>query len=233
MISICLLVGALGVAAGAQQADYLSDDEEDALRDAQEPSERIEKYLDFAQVRLTRLDDYRNRLPDPVYDIPGYLDTQLDQYIHITDALKDWIEDHFARHDDMREGLKKILELGPHQLEQMRHVEQTPDRYAAAYRKSLSDAIDDFTDALDGATKALSDQTKQFGELKREQKADAQTVKQREKDEIAGQFKTQQAGAGKKQAGKYREKNSSGANQQPAHRVLEGQAPPADQINDK
>ena len=83
----------------------------------------------------------------------------------------------------MRAGLKKVLEMGPHQLEQLRHAEQSSDPYAAGYRKSLSDAIDDFTDALDGATKALSEQTKVFGELKREEKADAQTVKDREKEE--------------------------------------------------
>jgi hypothetical protein len=183
MISIILLTVALGVATAAGQDDYLSDDEVDELREAQGPSERIEKYLSFAQVRLTRFDDFRSRRPDPEYDIPAYLDTQLDQFIHITDAMKDWIEDHFDRHDDMRAGLKKVLEMGPHELEQLRHAEQTPDPYADAYRKSLSDAIEDFTDALDGATKALSEQTKMFGELKREQKADAQAVKERQKDE--------------------------------------------------
>jgi len=155
----------------------------DQLREAQEPSKRIETYLAFAQVRVERFDDYRNRPPNPDYDIPGYLDTQLDQYIRITDALKDWIEEHFDRHDDMRAGLKKVLEMGQHQLAQLRHAEDSTDPYAAGYRKSLSDAIDDFTDALDGATKALSEQTKVFGELKREEKADAQTVKDREKEE--------------------------------------------------
>ena len=183
MTSALLLAVSLAVAWGAEKADYLSDDEVDQLREAQAPSERIEKYLSFAQVRLTRFDDYRNRPPSPDYDIPGYLDTQLDQYIRITDALKDWIEDHFDRRDDMRAGLKKFLEMGPHQLEQLRHVEQSSDPYAAGYRKSLGDAIDDFTDALDGATKALSEQSKLFGELKREEKADAQTVKDREKEE--------------------------------------------------
>jgi len=183
MTSTFLLAVALGVAAGAQQADYLSDDEVDELREAQGPSERIEKYLSFAQVRLARFDDYRDRRPDPDYDIPAYLNTQLDQYIRITDALKDWIEDHFDRRDDMRAGLKKVLEMGPHQLDQMRHFEESSDPYAAGYRKTLGDAIDDFTDALDGATKALSEQSKLFGELKREEKADAQTIKAREKDE--------------------------------------------------
>ena len=183
MTSTLLLAVSLGVAAGAEKADYLSDDEVDELREAQGPSERIEKYLSFAQIRLTRFDDYRNRRPDPDYDIPAYLETQLDQYIRITDALKDWIEDHFDSHDDMRAGLKKVLEMGPHQLEQLRHIEQSSDPYAAGYRKSLADAIDDFTDALDGATKALSEQSKLFGELKREEKADAQTVKDREREE--------------------------------------------------
>src|SRR5208283_624002 len=111
------------------------------------------------------------------------LETQLDQYIHITDALKDWIEDHFDRRDDMRAGLKKVVEMGSHQLDQLRHIEQSSDPYAAGYRKSLGDAIDDFTDALDGASKALSEQSKLFGELKREEKADAQTVKDRQKEE--------------------------------------------------
>jgi Sec-independent protein translocase protein TatA len=183
MTSVLLLAVFLAAAGAAEKGDYLSDDEVDELREAQEPSQRIIAYLSFAQVRLERFDDFRNRRPDSDYDIPAYLETQLDQYIHITDALKDWIEDQYDRHNDMREGLKKFLEMGPHQLEQLRHIEQSSDAYAAGYHRSLGDAIDDFSDALDGATKALSEQTKMFGELKREEKADAQTVKDREKAE--------------------------------------------------
>jgi hypothetical protein len=183
IISAVLLAVSLAAARGAEKGDYLSDEEVDQLREAQDPSPRIEAYLSFAQIRLTRFDDFRDRPPNPDYDIPAYLDTQLDQYMRITDALKDWIEEHFDRRDDMREGLKKFLETGPHQLEQLRHFEETPSSYAEGYRKSLRDAIDDFTDALDGATKALSEQSKLFGELHREEKADAQTVKDREKEE--------------------------------------------------
>ena len=106
-----------------------------------------------------------------------------DDYIRITDALKDWIGDQFDRQLDMRAGLKKLLETGNHQLEELRHIEQSPDPFVAGYHKSLNDAIDDFTDALDGATKALSQQTKVFGELKREEKADVQAVKERRKEE--------------------------------------------------
>jgi len=181
-----ILVGVflgVSVAPATEKGDYLSDEEVDLLREAQDPSKRIEAYLSFAQLRLTRFDDFRSRPPNPDYDIPAYLDTQLDQYIRITDALKDWIEDNFDRHNDMRAGLKACVEKGTHQLEQLRHVEESTDPYAAGYRKSLSDAIDDFSDALDGASKALSEQTKTFGELKREEIADARTAKAREKEE--------------------------------------------------
>ena len=183
LTSVLVLAVFLPAGVGAEKRDFLSDEEVDKLRDAQEPSERIDAYLSFAQIRLTRFDDYRGRPPNPDYDIPGYLNAQLDQYIRITDALKDCIEDHFDRRNDMRAGLKKFVETGPHQLDQLRHVEDSSDAYAASYKKSLGDAIDDFTDALDGATKALSEQTKLFGELKREEKVDAQTAKEREKEE--------------------------------------------------
>jgi len=183
MTTALLLFLSFPAAWGKDQGDYLTEEETDQLRDAQDPSQRIEKYLSFAQVRLERFDDYRTRPVDPQYDVPGYLETQLDQYIRITDALKDWIEDQFNRHDDMRAGLKKTLEEGNHQLEQLRHIEQSSDPYAAGYRKSLSDAIDDFSDALDGATKALSEQTKVFGELKREEKASVQAIKEQQKED--------------------------------------------------
>lgn len=183
MTTALLLSLSLSAAWARDQGDFLSEEEADQLRDAQDPSQRIEKYLSFAQVRLERFDDYRNRPVDPEYDIPGYLATQLDQYIRITDALKDWIEDQFDRHNDMRAGLKKTLEEGNHQLEQLRHIEQSSDPYAAGYRISLNDAIDDFSDAIDGATKALSEQTKVFGELKREEKASAQAIKEQQKED--------------------------------------------------
>src|SRR5580698_7699170 len=108
--SVLVAMFCLSSAWGAKKGDFLNDDETEELREAQDPSARIEKYLTFAENRLERFDDYRTRPADPSYDIPGYLETELDEYVHITDALKDWIEDHFDKRDDMREGLKKIVE---------------------------------------------------------------------------------------------------------------------------
>lgn len=183
MICALLLTAYHSLAWAADKPDFLSDDEVSKVREAQDPSERIELYLTFAQARLERFDDYRNRPPNPDYDIPGYLSTQLDEYIRITDALKNWIEDHYDRREDMRAGLKKFLEVGAQQVDELQHAEESTDPYSAGYRKSLEDALDDFSDALDGATKALSEQSKLFGELKAEEKTDDQTIKVRAKEE--------------------------------------------------
>jgi len=163
--------------------DFLTEDEVDQIREAQDPSQRIGLYVSFAQARLDHIDEYRTKPVDPEVDVAGYLEKQFDQYIRITDELKNWIEDQYGRRNDMRSGLKKFLEVGPHQLEQLRHMESSPDPYTPGYHKNLNDALDDFSDAIDGASKALSEQSKLFGELKRQEKVDAQTAKDREKEE--------------------------------------------------
>lgn len=167
----------------SESGDFLTEDEIDQIRETQDPSQRIGLYLSFAQTRLERIDDYRERPVDPEVDIAGYLDKQFDQYIRITDELKNYVQDQYDRRNDMRAGLKKFVEEGPYQLEQLRHMEANPDAYAAGYHRALNDALEDFSDGLDGASKALSEQSKLFGELKREEKVDAQAAKEREKDE--------------------------------------------------
>jgi hypothetical protein len=183
VLALLMSVTAPAKAALAQKPDYLSDEEEDKIRDAQEPSERIEVYVTLAQTRLERIEEFRSKPMDPQYDNGAYIDHLLDEYVSITEDLKNWIQDQYDRRGDMRKGLHKVLEMGPKQLDELRRIQQSPDAYAADYAKSLRDAKDDFTDALDGATRALGNQVKLFGELKREEKADAQSQKARTKEE--------------------------------------------------
>ncbi len=177
------LVAAQGLSAQKQKGDDLTDDEEDKLREAQDPSARLELYIAFAQARLERFDDYRQRPVDPAYDTASYLDGLLGQYISLTDELKNWIQTQYDRRNDMRGGLRKFLTEGPRQLDELRHAQQSQDPYSKDYARSLRDAIDDLSDALDGATQALADQQKIFADEKREAKADEKLTKERQKDE--------------------------------------------------
>ncbi len=181
-MSLALLAAAAGFLPG-QKTDLLTEDEQNKLREAQDPSERIELYLAFAQARLERFDGLREKPADPKYDNGAYLDSLLGQYIALDDELKNWIEYQHQRNGDMRRGLRALLERGPQQLERLRRIQQTPDAYAADYKDSLREAIDDLSDTLDGAAKALTEQGKKFAEMKREEKATAREAKERRKEE--------------------------------------------------
>lgn len=173
------------VAACAPQTrkDVLTEDETDKLREEQDPAKRIELYVSFAQDRLDRFINFRAQPPDPNYDTGEYLDRLLGEYISVNDEMKDWIEDQYDRHGDMRKGLRTLIERGTPQLGELRQIQGSPGPFASDFAHSLRDAIDDLTDALDGATKALADQEKKFGELKKEEKQEAKDASVRQKEE--------------------------------------------------
>ena len=183
VLALLMPLAAPAMTALAQKPDYISDEEEDKIREAQEPSERIELYLTLAQSRLDRIEEFRSKPMDPQYDNGAYIDHMLDEYISLTDELKNWIQYQYDHRGDMRKGLRKVLEMGPKQLHDLGRIQASPDAYAADYVKSLGDAKDDLTDALDGATKALAEQVKRLGELKSDEKAEAQSEKERMKEE--------------------------------------------------
>jgi hypothetical protein len=172
-----------GASAKPQEHGALSDVEEDRVREAQDPGERIKVYLAIEQDRLGKFETGRASASDPKLDYESYFNALLTQYIQVNDETKDWISDQYERGGDMRAGLKALLEQGPKQLELLRAAQQNPDKYYASYSHSLQDAIDDLTDTLDGASKAMNAQIKQYGELKREQKLEAQETKERVKEE--------------------------------------------------
>jgi hypothetical protein len=182
VLALLMPLAAPAMTALAQKPDYISDEEEDKIREAQEPSERIEVYLALAQSRLDRIEGFRSKPMDPQYDNGAYIDHLLDEYISLTDDLKSWIQDRYDRRLDMRKGLRKVLEMGPKQLHDLGRIQESPDAYTADYVKSLRDAKDDLTDTMDGATKALAEQVKMLGELK-DEKVEAQSDKDRLKEE--------------------------------------------------
>ena len=165
---------AAGLPARAQ-TDFLTDAEVEQIRDAQDPSLRMEVYLNLEDSRLEGLANAQGN--------PGDIQRLLSQYVAIDRELKDWVQDQYDHHGDMRKGLRELLKRGPHQLAQLQAVEKLPGSAGASYAGTLHDAIANLNDTLDGSAAALSGQLKLFGELKEEQKADKQETKERIKEE--------------------------------------------------
>lgn len=163
----------------ADDAASLTQEEEDRIREAQDPSDRISVYLDLASARLERFNAIRLAPPDPSdpTNRSEALDELLSQYLALDDELKNWIEDQYNTDHDMRKGLRALMTTGPQQLALLTEASLHPDRYAADYHQSLADAVTDMNDTLNGATRALADQEKKFGALKRQEQQDAKAAK--------------------------------------------------------
>jgi hypothetical protein len=172
---------ACGVARAFQYAT-LTPDEEDRVRDAQDPSARIKVYVELEQTRLDRFNEARGGYEGAETDHGVYLGRMLGQYISLVDEMKDWIDEQYDRGADMREGLKALLAEGPKQLDEMKAVQQSPGQFAAAFQTPLNESIADMSDALDGAAKGLTGQEGKFGQLKEQEKLDAKEAKQRRKE---------------------------------------------------
>jgi hypothetical protein len=189
-LSVLLALAVIFNITGASrlQADdpaALTQEEEDRIRDAQDPSDRIAIYLELSGERLERFNAIRLAPANAseAADRSATLDQILSQYIALDDELKNWIQDQFDTGHDMRKGLRGLIEVTPKQLALFNQVQQTPDRYFTDYQSSLRDAITDVNDTLNGATQALAEQEKKWGVLKREEKADAKAAKQAIQDE--------------------------------------------------
>jgi hypothetical protein len=182
---LLVLAAAAGARLHADDPAALTQEEEDRIRDAQDPSARIQVYLEIAGVRLERFNAIRLAPPDSgdPTDRAATVDQILSQYIALDDELKHWIEDQYSTDHDMRKGLRVLIDVVPKQLALLTQAQQSPDRYAGGYRSSLQDAIADLNDTLNGATQALAEQEKKLGQLKREEIADAKAAKQAAKDE--------------------------------------------------
>ncbi len=182
-LELIFLAVVLACPLAAQTKATLNESEEDRVREVQDPGERIVVYMDLLDTRLMRFETARQQPVDARYDQANFLRELLGEYIALNEEMKNWIEHHYERANDMRGGLRKLLERGPQQLAALRGIQQAPDPHSQAYADSLRDAIDQLSDTLDGATVALAEQTKKLGELKKQEKEEVKQAKERAKEE--------------------------------------------------
>src|SRR5579872_291735 len=146
---LCSLLLAAAPFAAQAQRDFLTADETDQIREAQEPNERIALYANFAKERL---DLVKNLLSK---DKPGrgiLIHDALEDYQHIIDALDDVADDALQRKKDIAKGLAYAAKLEKQMLPVLQKLKDDPPKDADRYEFVLRDAVNTTADSLDGAS---------------------------------------------------------------------------------
>ena len=157
MCSAALLLGATLLA--RPQRDFLTDDEADQIRVAQEPNERLASYLKFARLRLELVKQAME------VEKPGrskLIHDNLDDYTRIIEAMDAVIDDALVRKVDLQKGIALVAERDKEFLAILQQfaAKAAKDRYLFDY--VLKDALEATQDSLEESQHDLRSRTQRL-----------------------------------------------------------------------
>lgn len=145
-LALGVLCAALWAAPAFAQKDFLSTDEVDQLRDAQEPNARLKLYVLFARQRLDQVDQLlKSEKPGRSLEVHDLLD----EYSKIIDAIDTVSDDSLKRKLDIQPGTAAVSEAEQNFLTSLKHFDEKHPRDYSRYDFTLKQAIDNTTDSLD------------------------------------------------------------------------------------
>src|SRR3954451_13054041 len=136
-----LLLPAFALTLGAQTADrdFLTPNEVDQIRTAQEPNDRIVLYVHFAKTRMDLVQHYLGQ------DKPGrsiFIHNALEDYSKIIEAMDSVTDDALRHNRPVDKGMIALLNAEKDFLDQLKKIEDSIPRDFDRYKFVLAEAID-------------------------------------------------------------------------------------------
>jgi len=177
---IALLICLAIAAPLAAQHDFLTADEIEKVRDAQEPNLRLKLYSEFAQERI---DLVKHLLEKDKTGRSALIHDTLDEYCKILDAIDTVTDDALSRKLDVKAGLAAVASQEKQMLPYLQQVSESHPRDLERYDFVLKQAIDATTDSLDAAQEDLgkrADEVVAREEKEKKERREAMTPAERE-----------------------------------------------------
>lgn len=140
-LAILLICAACGF---AQERDFLTADEVDQIRDAQEPNARLKLYILFARQRLALLEQFLSK------EKPGrsaLIHDTIEDYTHIIEAIDTVADDALVRKAQLDVGMKEVASAEGEMLAKLQKIEDSAPKDLARYEFALKNAIDTTSDS--------------------------------------------------------------------------------------
>jgi hypothetical protein len=169
-----LLFGLLLAFPLAAQKDFLTADEIDQIKEAQEPNLRLKLYADFARLRL---DLVNNMLSKDKAGRSIMIHDALEEYSKIVDAIDTVADSALSRKADIQPGLAAVASVEKAMLPVLKRIQESHPKDLERYDFALTQAIETTADSLDLALEDLG---------KRGQ--DVETRQQKQRDAVEAQM---------------------------------------------
>lgn len=169
--TIPALTLAIATLAVAQDRDFLTPNEVDQVREAQDPNDRLLLYIHFARQRLDLVQQY---LAKEKSGRSVFIHNALEDYSKIIEAIDSVADDALRHNRPIDTGMVAVLSAEKEFIDQLNKIQDSGPKDFDRYKFVLAEALDTTTDSHD---LSLEDSKKRTADLSSE---DAKEKSQRE-----------------------------------------------------
>ncbi len=170
-VLLCLAI-CTALRLGAQDRDFLTPDEVDQVREAQDPNDRLLLYVHFARQRIDLIQQYLAK------EKPGrsvFIHNTLEDYSQIIEAIDSVSDDALRRNRPLDKGMLAVVNAEKEFLDQLNKIQAGEPKDLDRYKFVLDAAIDTTSDSrelsLEDSRKRGADLAAQDAKEKKEREA--------------------------------------------------------------